>query len=80
MKAAICYEINQPLVVEDGVTVDDPGKDEVKVRVAVTAVCHSDIHDIKGELPGPVPFIGGHETAAEFRRGAWAPGRAQRCF
>ena len=63
MKAAICYEINQPLVVEDGVTVDDPGKDEVKVRVAVTAVCHSDLHFLTGEIPSRLPGLAGHETA-----------------
>ena len=62
MKAAICYEFGKPLVVED-VELAPPGKGEVKVRLATTAVCHSDIHDIKGELPGPVPFVGGHESA-----------------
>ncbi len=62
MKAAVCYEIGKPLVVED-VMLAEPGKGEVKIRVAVTAICHSDIHDWKGEMPGPTPFIGGHETA-----------------
>jgi S-(hydroxymethyl)glutathione dehydrogenase/alcohol dehydrogenase len=63
MKAAICYETGKPLVVEDGVTVDPPGKGEVKVRVAVTAVCHSDLHFISGEIPSPLPGLPGHETA-----------------
>jgi Zn-dependent alcohol dehydrogenase len=63
MKAAICYEINKPLVVEDGVTVDSPGKGEVKVRVAVTAVCHSDLHFISGDIESPLPGLAGHETA-----------------
>jgi Zn-dependent alcohol dehydrogenase len=63
MKAAICYETGRPLVVEDGVTVDPPGKGEVKVRVAVTAVCHSDLHFISGEIPSPLPGLAGHETA-----------------
>ena len=62
MKAAICYEFNKPLVIEE-VEIAPPGKGEVKVRVATTAICHSDIHDIKGELPGPLPFVGGHEVA-----------------
>ncbi len=62
MKAAVCYELNKPLVVED-VDLAEPGEGEVTVRVAATAVCHSDIHDMKGEMPGPVPFVGGHETA-----------------
>jgi Zn-dependent alcohol dehydrogenase len=62
MKAAVCYEFGKQLVVED-VELAEPRKGEVKIRVAATAICHSDIHDIKGELPGPVPFVGGHETA-----------------
>ncbi|OGO30801.1 MAG: hypothetical protein A2Z29_03895 [Chloroflexi bacterium RBG_16_56_11] len=62
MKAAVCYEFGKPLVVEE-VDLAKTGKGQVRVRVAATAVCHSDVHDIKGELPGPVPFIGGHETA-----------------
>ncbi len=62
MKAAICYELNKPLVLED-VMLAEPGKGEVKIRLAATAICHSDIHDWKGEIPGGVPFIGGHESA-----------------
>lgn len=63
MKAAICYEFGKPLVVEDGVQVDDPGKGEVKVRLAATAVCHSDLHFFKGEIPFKLPGIGGHESS-----------------
>ncbi len=63
MKAAIVYEVGKPLVVEDGVTVDPPGKGEVKVKVAFTAVCHSDLHFISGEIPSPLPGLAGHETA-----------------
>jgi len=62
MKAAICYEFNKPLVIED-IEMASPDEREVKVRLVATAICHSDIHDIKGELPGPVPFVGGHESA-----------------
>ena len=63
MKAAICNEIGKPLDIEDGVTVSPPGKGEVKVRVAVTAVCHSDLHFLSGEIPSPLPGLAGHETA-----------------
>lgn len=62
MKAAICYETGKPLVVEE-VDIDPPKKDEVKVKIAATAVCHSDIHTIMGEIPGKLPFIAGHESA-----------------
>ena len=62
MKAAICYEVGKPLVVED-VTLDPPKQGEVKVKLAATAVCHSDIHFFKGELPGKLPFVAGHESS-----------------
>jgi len=62
LKAAICYEFGKPLVVED-INIDAPKKGEVKVKLAATAICHSDIHMFKGELPGPVPIVGGHESA-----------------
>jgi len=62
MKAAVCYEFGKPLVVEE-VDLDPPQKGEVKVRMAATAVCHSDIHLIRGELGGRVPLVPGHESA-----------------
>jgi Zn-dependent alcohol dehydrogenase len=62
MKAAVCYEFNKPLVLED-VTLRESGRGEVKIRLAATAICHSDIHDMKGEMPGSTPFVGGHEAA-----------------
>jgi len=62
MKAAICYEAGKPLSVEE-VTLDAPAKGEVKIRVAAVAVCHSDLHAIKGELPGKLPGVPGHEVA-----------------
>ncbi len=62
MKAAVCYEINKPLVVEE-VDIDPPQKGEVKVRLTATAVCHSDIHVMSGEIPWGLPFVPGHESA-----------------
>lgn len=62
MKAAICYEHGKPLIVED-VTLDPPQYGEVKVKLVATAICHSDIHTIRGEWAGEVPVIVGHESA-----------------
>jgi len=62
MKAAVCYEYGKPLVIED-VKLDPPQKGEVKVKLAATAVCHSDIHAFTGDLPMPIPMVGGHESA-----------------
>src|SRR4030042_6175635 len=61
MKAAICYEIGKPLVIEE-VTLDTPGKGEVKIKMAACAICHSDIHAMKGEHGDiKLPAIAGHE-------------------
>ncbi len=62
MKAAVCYEFGKPLVVEE-VDLDPPQKGELRVRMVATAVCHSDIHAIRGELHGQVPCVAGHESA-----------------
>ena len=62
MKAAVCYENNKPLVVEE-IEIESPHKNEVKVKLTATAVCHSDIHFINGDLGGNTPFIPGHESA-----------------
>jgi S-(hydroxymethyl)glutathione dehydrogenase/alcohol dehydrogenase len=67
MKAAVCYEFSKPLVIED-VVLREPEKGEVKIRLAATAICHSDIHDWKGEMPGQVPFIAGHESAGRVEK------------
>ena len=45
LKAALCYEFGKPLVVEE-VELDPPRDGEVKVRLAASATCHSDIHRI----------------------------------
>jgi S-(hydroxymethyl)glutathione dehydrogenase / alcohol dehydrogenase len=62
MKAAVCYEFGKPLVIED-LDIRPPAAGEVKIKNAFTAICHSDIHLIRGTLPFPPPVVAGHETA-----------------
>jgi S-(hydroxymethyl)glutathione dehydrogenase/alcohol dehydrogenase len=62
MKAAVLWERNQPLAIED-VRIDGPGPQEVLVRTAASGVCHSDLHVIEGGLPMPTPTVLGHEPA-----------------
>jgi len=62
MKVAVCYEFGKPLVVEE-VDIDSPRAGEVKVRMAATAICHSDIHAIRGERGATLPIVVGHESA-----------------
>ena len=66
MKAAVCYEVGKPLVVED-VLLDPPKTGEVRVRIGAVAICHSDVHLIRGDWVGwtstPPPVVAGHEAA-----------------
>ena len=62
MKAAVCYEFGKPLVVED-VSLDPPQRQEVRVKLAACAICHSDIHSIEGAWGGWLPVVYGHEAA-----------------
>ena len=62
MKAAVCYDFKKPLVIED-IDIAPPGPGEVKVKLSATAICHSDIHVVRGELTMPTPLVAGHESA-----------------
>jgi NDMA-dependent alcohol dehydrogenase len=62
VKAAVCYEFGKPLVIDE-IEIDPPRDGEVKVRLAATAVCHSDVHHIRGDWGGPTPTVTGHESA-----------------
>ncbi len=62
MRAAICYAYGKPLSVEE-VTLDPPQHGEVQVRIAAVAVCHSDVHRIRGDWKGRLPIVVGHEAA-----------------
>jgi S-(hydroxymethyl)glutathione dehydrogenase/alcohol dehydrogenase len=63
MKAAVCYEFGKPLVVEE-IEIDHPKDREVKVRLAATAICFSDIHFLREDAPGKkAPVVAGHESA-----------------
>ena len=62
MKAAVCYEFGKPLTIEE-LELDPPKKGEVRVRLAAAAICHSDLHALRGEGSAHVPFVAGHEAA-----------------
>ena len=62
MKAAVCYAYDRPLVIED-IDIEPPKTGEVKVRVAACAICHSDIHEIRGDWSAELPLVAGHEAA-----------------
>jgi S-(hydroxymethyl)glutathione dehydrogenase / alcohol dehydrogenase len=62
MKAAVLYEVGQPLQIED-VAIDKPGPREVLVRTVAAGVCHSDLHFVEGLYPYRMPVVLGHESA-----------------
>lgn len=62
MKAAVLYAAGQPLQVEE-LSIENPKRGEVMVRVAAGGVCHSDLHVIHGDLTAPLPVVAGHEGA-----------------
>ena len=66
MKAAVCWEVGKPLVVED-LVLDAPKTGEVRVRIGAVAICHSDVHLVRGDWTGwtstPPPVVAGHEAA-----------------
>lgn len=61
-KAAICREINQPVVVEE-IEVEPPRRGEVMIKLAACGVCHSDYSVTTGTIPFPPPVVLGHEGA-----------------
>jgi S-(hydroxymethyl)glutathione dehydrogenase / alcohol dehydrogenase len=61
-RAAVLYETNTPLVVEE-LELDAPKAGEVLVRVAANGVCRSDYHTMVGEWTIPLPIVLGHEGA-----------------
>src|SRR5712692_8166159 len=63
-KAAVCRELNKPVVVEE-VTVEPPRRGEVTVKLGACGVCHSDLSATNGTIPMPPPLILGHEAAGE---------------
>src|SRR6266478_2341252 len=67
MLAAICYELDQPVRVED-VELDEPKRGEVLVRMAASGVCHSDLSVITGIMPAKLPCVLGHEGAGIVER------------
>lgn len=66
-KAAVVYEHNQPVVVEE-LTLDDPKPHEVIVRMGATGVCHSDLSVVNGTIYYDPPVVLGHEGAGVVER------------
>ena len=63
IRAAICFEPQQPLVVDE-IELAGPKAGECLVRLAATGVCHTDAYTMSGRDPsGLFPCVLGHEGA-----------------
>ncbi|MEE2753041.1 MAG: Zn-dependent alcohol dehydrogenase [Candidatus Latescibacterota bacterium] len=63
MKAAVLYEPNTKVVVEE-LDIDSPHQGEVLLDMVGAGVCHSDYHYVDGHLkPRGLPLVMGHEGA-----------------
>jgi S-(hydroxymethyl)glutathione dehydrogenase/alcohol dehydrogenase len=60
--AAVFRGVGQPLDVEE-ITLKPLASDQVRVRIAASGVCHSDLSLANGDLPFPAPAVLGHEGA-----------------
>lgn len=54
--------VGEPLVIDE-VTLDPPGPGKVRVQIAASGVCHSDLSLIDGTMPQATPSVLGHEGA-----------------
>jgi len=62
MRAAVWTSTGEPLQVRD-VDLEPVGPAEVKVRLAASGVCHTDLSIARGNLAHPCPAVIGHEGA-----------------
>ena len=58
-RAAIKAKFGEPLLVDE-IELEDPGDEEVLVKLFATGICHSQLHQIHNP-DGPVPTLLGHE-------------------
>jgi len=61
-RAAVLWDRQKEWSVEE-IELDAPKAGEVLVRLGGSGLCHSDEHVLTGDLPWPLPMIGGHEGA-----------------
>jgi S-(hydroxymethyl)glutathione dehydrogenase/alcohol dehydrogenase len=63
VKAAVMTGIDQPLEIRTDVEVESPRAGEVKVKMAASGVCHSDLSMQNGTMMAMAPIVLGHEGA-----------------
>ncbi|KAM3595322.1 uncharacterized protein V6R79_021655 [Siganus canaliculatus] len=62
-KAAVAWEQNKPLVIEE-IEVAPPQANEIRIKIVTTAVCHSDLYQLyENSVDIGFPTVLGHEAA-----------------
>ncbi|KAI9516367.1 hypothetical protein NQZ68_017570 [Dissostichus eleginoides] len=62
-KAAVAWEPNKPLVIEE-IEVAPPQANEIRIKIVATAVCHTDLHQLlENTHEDCFPTVLGHEAA-----------------
>jgi len=61
-RAAVIREAGKPWEVTE-LDLDEPGREEVRIRFAAAGMCHSDLHIRTGDSVCRLPIVGGHEGA-----------------
>jgi len=64
MKAAVVTAPNEKWRIQE-VPTPNPGPNQVSIRIRASGICFTDVHQTKGELPGPFPRVLGHEPVGE---------------
>lgn len=62
IKAAVLYDVNTPLKVEE-IELADPKPGEVRVKIDSVGLCQTDVHYMRGVMGCPTPIVLGHEGA-----------------
>jgi NDMA-dependent alcohol dehydrogenase len=61
-RAAVLWGTDEKWQVEE-VELDPPKEGEVLIKLVASGLCHSDYHLVTGDIPAPLPYVGGHEGA-----------------
>lgn len=61
------YAVSEPLKILE-LDLDDPGPDEVLIRIRAAGLCHSDLSVVDGNRVRPVPMLLGHEASGIVER------------
>ena len=62
IKGAVLRQPNKPYSIEE-LELDPPKEKEALVRYVYAGYCHSDLHNLLGEIEMALPLVAGHEAA-----------------